>query len=462
MTAISLRFGSDGPGVAQARSALARAEWAASAYARYDRESVERIVGAVANAATAAADELAAAAVKLTGAGVVADKVAKNLACSRDLIGPRPVDLISARPSVAGGILVAQPSGIVVSVAPWASPVAAVILDVLCALTARNAVVISPHPAAADVTIAAAGLAEQAASDAGAPGGIVQCIDQPGPEALGELVADRRSAVIVAHGDLEGLALAGHGRGVLVGAGAPGVPVVVDETADLDAAASSIVASASYDNGMLPGSESVLILAESIADEMIERLRAEGVVLLDPADADRVRSVLGDGADPRSSLAGRSATEIASAAGIDAGPGARLLAVGVDHVLSENPWLRAQPALLLAIVRTPHADRAEAAARAVLRLAPSPHAAAIHSSDVEAVARFATAVTALRITVNGGSSTGAGSVAADVSAEQLVTWCQVRMPESARLEPSAVAAAVGWDRPTGPVPAYPLASNARQ
>lgn len=460
MTAISLRFGSDGPGVTQVRSVLGRAEWAACAYARYDRESVERIVLAVAGAAAAAAHELAEAALEVTGAGVLADKVAKNLACSRDLVGPRPSDVVSARASSSrGGVVVAQPAGIVVSVAPWTSPVAAVFLDVLCALTARNAVVVSPHPAAAEVSVAAARLAAQAAVDAGAPDGIVQWIDRPGPEALGELVADRRSAVIVTHGDEVGGALGGRGQAALVGAGRPGVPVVVDATADLDAAATAIVASASYDHGILPGSESVLIVAHVVADELIERLRDNGVHFLSRAEADRVQSVLGDGDDPRHTLTGRSATEIAGVAGVAADPATRVLAVGVDHVLAEDPWLRAQPAPVLAVVRTPHASEAEAAARAVLRLAGVPHAAAIHSSDTEAVARLSTVLAAPRITVNGGSSTGAASIAADVSAEQLMTWRHVQFDGSSGLDPSSVAAAIGWEHPTGRVPAYPLASN---
>src|SRR5689334_6755053 len=83
---ISVDLLTDPAGVPRARAMLQRAQWAASAFARYDRASVDRIVHAAASAAAAKAREYADWAVRETGFGVAEHKVLKNLASSTGLI----------------------------------------------------------------------------------------------------------------------------------------------------------------------------------------------------------------------------------------------------------------------------------------------------------------------------------------------------------------------------------------
>src|SRR5450755_3194483 len=66
----------------RARQMLARAHWAAGAFAGYDRASVLRIAEAVATTAHSQARRYAEWAVSETGFGVAAHKVRKNEACS--------------------------------------------------------------------------------------------------------------------------------------------------------------------------------------------------------------------------------------------------------------------------------------------------------------------------------------------------------------------------------------------
>ena len=97
----------------RAKQLLARAHWAAGAYAGYDRASVLRITEAVARAAHAQAAKYAEWAVKETGFGVAEHKVLKNQACSlgvferyrdEDLVSPRldPAAKIMSLPRPAG------------------------------------------------------------------------------------------------------------------------------------------------------------------------------------------------------------------------------------------------------------------------------------------------------------------------------------------------------------------------
>src|ERR1700680_3380117 len=82
MTAISVDLLTDPAGVPRARAMLQRAEWAARAFARYDKGAVDGIVRATAEAGAAKAREYAEWAVRETGFGVVEHKVLKNVACS--------------------------------------------------------------------------------------------------------------------------------------------------------------------------------------------------------------------------------------------------------------------------------------------------------------------------------------------------------------------------------------------
>ena len=68
--AITIEELSDPAGVPRARAMLQRAEWAARAFARYDKQAVDRIVHAAAQAGAAKAGEYAEWAVRETGFGV--------------------------------------------------------------------------------------------------------------------------------------------------------------------------------------------------------------------------------------------------------------------------------------------------------------------------------------------------------------------------------------------------------
>ena len=121
---------------------------------------------------------------------------------------------------------------------------------VILSLMTRNAVVVAPHPRAKQCSAdAARGLAE-AAVNAGAPDGIVQVIDEPSIPLVEALMADERTDVIVATGGT-GVVRAAYSSGnPALGVGPGNVPVFVDASADINAAARSIVESKAFDNSV--------------------------------------------------------------------------------------------------------------------------------------------------------------------------------------------------------------------
>ena len=129
--AISVDLLTDPAGVPRARAMLQRAQWAASAFARYDRATVDRIVHAAAAAGAAQAREYADWAVRETGFGVAEHKVIKNLASSTGLIEAYAGhDYVTPRVDPAARMVeIPRPAGVVLALTPSTNPVATVFVD---------------------------------------------------------------------------------------------------------------------------------------------------------------------------------------------------------------------------------------------------------------------------------------------------------------------------------------------
>ena len=126
--AITIEELSDPAGVPRARAMLQRAEWAARAFARYDKQAVDRVVHAAAHAGAARAREYAEWAVRETGFGVAEHKVIKNVACSTGLVETYAGhDYVTPRFDPAAKIVaVPRPAGVVLALTPSTNPVASV------------------------------------------------------------------------------------------------------------------------------------------------------------------------------------------------------------------------------------------------------------------------------------------------------------------------------------------------
>src|SRR5208282_2070867 len=152
----------------RARQMLARAHWAAGAFACYDRASVLRIAEAVATAAHEQARRYAEWAVAETGFGVVEHKIVKNEACSLGILERYAGDdYVSPRIDTAGKILsLPRPAGVILALTPSTNPVCSVFFKVILALLTRNAIVVSPHPMAQGCCADAARLLAAVATEA--------------------------------------------------------------------------------------------------------------------------------------------------------------------------------------------------------------------------------------------------------------------------------------------------------
>jgi acyl-CoA reductase-like NAD-dependent aldehyde dehydrogenase len=259
-----------------------RADWAARAYAKYDIATVNRIVDAAASALATRAQEFARDAVSETGFGVVEHKVLKNIACSTGIVETyRGQDFVSPEIDEVNKIVaIPRPAGVILALTPSTNPVATVSFKIILALMTRNSIIISPHPMAKKVCVAAAKAMAEAAVAAGAPDGIIQIVEDPSIPLINALMTDERTDVIVATGGTPVVRSAYRSGNPAIGVGPGNVPVLVDATADLAKTAARIIESKAFDNSILCTNESVVIAEEAIADKLLASFAREGAYVL--------------------------------------------------------------------------------------------------------------------------------------------------------------------------------------
>lgn len=467
--------------VAAAGHMLERARWAARAFGTYSAADVSRIVAAVAQVAHDHAGKYAEWAVRETGFGVVEHKQRKNEACSLGLVESYAgQDFVSPRPDAVRKIVeVPRPAGVVLALTPSTNPVATVYFKVLLALMTRNAVVVSPHPMAKESCADAAATLAQAAVDAGAPDGVVQCVTEPTIPLVEALMADERTNVILATGGT-GVVRSAYGSGnPAIGVGPGNVPVLVDATADLGAAAQRLVDSKAFDNSVLCTNESVLIVEDAVADRFVRELERHGAMILDEAAAERLRAYMFPAGRLNVAVVGKDAAWIAQEAGFRAGPKTRVLVAPFEVAVPEEPMTHEKLSPVLGMIRVRDAAHGIATARAIVRIAGAGHSACIHSTDPATIMDYAAAVPVLRVSVNVGNSTGASgldtnlaptmtigtgfvgrsSLGENLQPKHLVNWTRIAWNSDQAVPMPEFAGRSPWRDHPDPVPRYPVASN---
>ncbi len=393
--------------IQEARELAARAAAAQKKFAAFSQEQVDAIVEACAKAAAENAEPLARTAVEETGFGNVPDKIVKNTLAAVDvpraIRGMRTVGIL--REDREKGIVeVASPIGVVAAVIPSTNPTSTAIYKTLISIKAQNAIVLSPHPSAIKCICQAATLLERAALTAGAPEGLIQCMQHTTLDGTRELMRRPEVGVILATGGT-GLVRAAYGSGKpAYGVGPGNVPAFIERTADVRKAVADIIAGKTFDYGTICSSEQAIVVEESVREHALEECRQQGAYFLSPEEIERVaRLVFLPGSHtPNTKIVGRAATVIAGMAGIKAPHATRVLIARLDaeQVGREFPLSAEKLSPILAFYAVPNLAAGIALCRRLLEFGGLGHTCAIHSQNRAAILEFGQAALAFRVVVN--------------------------------------------------------------
>lgn len=394
---------------AQADLVLERAKWASEIFQRYDRARTMAIAEAVARAAHAKAGEYAEWAVRETGFGVAEHKKIKNEITSLPFVEHyRTWDFVTPRTDPSTKIVeLPRPAGVIFALVPSTNPIATINFKVLCALMTRNAIVLSPHPAARECGVDATKMLAAAAVAAGAPDGAIQVIEKPTIALIEEFMGSDKTDVILATGGTAMVRSAYSSSNPAIGVGPGNAPVFVDATADLKQAATYITESKAFDNSVLCTSESVLLTLEDIAKDLKRELERAGCHICSAEETAALRTYLFHERGFNVEALGRDAAWIAEKAGFRVASKTRVLVTEIELIGVDEPLSREKLCPVLAMISAKSRMQALSLSRAVLRFAGAGHSAAIHSRDAQTILDFGAMVEAYRVVVNAPCSQGA-------------------------------------------------------
>ena len=378
-------------------------------FAKFTQEQVDHIFFEAAMAANKARIPLAKMAVEETGMGVMEDKVIKNHYASEYIYhayrNTKTVGVLEEDPAF-GIKKIAEPIGLVAAVIPTTNPTSTAIFKALLCLKTRNAILISPHPRAKKCTAEAARIVYEAAVKAGAPEGIIGCIEFPSLELTGELMHE--ADIILATGG-PGMVHAAYSSGKpALGVGAGNTPVIIDETADIKLAVSSIIHSKTFDNGMICASEQSVTVLDSIYDEVRAEFARRGCYFLKGDELDQVRHTILINGALNAKIVGQSAHTIAALAGVDVPEETKILIGEVESVELSEEFAHEKLSPVLAMYHAKDFDEALDKAEKLVCDGGHGHTASlyIHPAQKEKIMKHAERMEACRIVINTPSSFG--------------------------------------------------------
>ena len=378
-------------------------------FAKFTQEQVDRIFFEAAMAANKARIPLAKMAVEETGMGVMEDKVIKNHYASEYIYhayrNTKTVGVLEEDPAF-GIKKIAEPIGLVAAVIPTTNPTSTAIFKALLCLKTRNAILISPHPRAKKCTAEAARIVYEAAVKAGAPEGIIGCIEFPSLELTGELMHE--ADIILATGG-PGMVHAAYSSGKpALGVGAGNTPVIIDESADIKLAVNSIIHSKTFDNGMICASEQSVTVLDGIYDEVRAEFERRGCYFLKGDELDKVRHTILINGALNAKIVGQSAHTIAQLAGVDVPEETKILIGEVESVELSEEFAHEKLSPVLAMYHAKDFDEALDKAEKLVCDGGHGHTASlyIHPAQKEKIMKHAERMEACRIVINTPSSFG--------------------------------------------------------
>lgn len=394
-------------------SIVARVKKAQAQYATFTQDQVDNIFFHAAVAANAARIPLAKEAVAETGMGVIEDKVIKNHFASEFIFNrfrDEKTCGIIFRDTEEGIEKIASPLGIIAGVIPTTNPTSTAIFKALLALKTRNGIIFSPHPRAKRCTVHAAKIILDAAVKAGAPEDIIGWIAEPSIEDTQGLMQHPDTALILATGG-PGMVHAAYSSGTpAIGVGSGNTPAVIDETADIPMAVSSILLSKTFDNGVICASEQSVVVVDKVYNEFKKEMLRQGAYILNNAERDQLRKYIYVEGRVNPEIIGQSAKKIGTIAKLKKVPETAKVLIGeVEKIGVDEPFSREKLSTVLAMYRAKDFDDAVEKAKKILDFGGAGHTAVLYTDEIhhQRIDTFGQAMRAGRILINMPSSQGA-------------------------------------------------------
>ena len=365
--------------------------------------------------------ELARMILEETKLGRFEDKIAKlELTATKT---PGTEDLKTEAFSGDNGLTIVEqgPFGLIGAVTPVTNPVESIINNSIGIIASGNSVVFNVHPSSKKCCAYIVKLINETIVSVGGPSNIITMVKNPTMDTMKEITVNPKVRMLLGTGG-PGLVktLLQSGKKA-IGAGAGNPPVIVDETANIENAAKSIIEGASFDNNILCIAEKEVFVVNEVADELIFNMLNNGAYMLSNSELEKIMTfaleenvngvACGCSLDTNREYhvakqwVGKDATLFLDKIGVTHNNDIKLLIceVGFDH-----PYVQIEQMMpVLPIVRVRDVD--EAIELAVKAEHGNRHTAMMHSTNIDNLTKFAKAVETTIFVKNAPSLAGVGA-----------------------------------------------------
>jgi sulfoacetaldehyde dehydrogenase len=306
----------------------------------------------------------------------------------RDALRQKSTGIVEEDP-VKGLVKYAKPAGVIASLIPMTNPALTPPVTGIYAAKARDAVIFSPHPRTRKTTTEMVDVMRSACRAVGAPEDLFQCITKPSIP-LTQHLMEVCDLTLATGGKPMVKAAYSSGRPAY-GVGAGNSSIVIDETADIEIAATNTRMSKTSDFGSGCSADGNIIIQRSIYQRMVEALQAEGGYLCNDQEKALLEKAMWDENGNRtfSTIACRP-QQTAEVAGFSIPDDRKFLMVeNQNQIGPEHKFSKEKLTTLMALYHFETFDDALDTVRAIYEVGGKGHSCGIYSHDDDHIDRLA-------------------------------------------------------------------------
>jgi sulfoacetaldehyde dehydrogenase len=383
---------------------IARSRAAQQQIEHYTQEQVDDLIRAMvwAVAKPGVAEEIAQFTVDETQLGNYDGKFLKiqrkTRATLMDIIDDQSVGVLE-EDNERNIIKIAKPMGVIGALAPSTNPEATPVIKAIHAVKGRNSIIVAPHPRAKLTNKKICDLMRDAIEKMGAPADLVIAIEIPSLDTTNELM--RQCDRVLATGG-GAMVTAAYSSGTpALGVGVGNAVITVDESADLDDAATKIHMSKTLDLAASCSSDNAVILVDAIYDDMMAKLKAKGGHLCSPEEKQQLQRTLWDEEGHlNTAIVAQPASKIASMAGLTVPSDTEFYIVLEEGWGPEYPFSGEKLSVVMALYRAADIDHAIELTNSIQSYQGQGHSCGIYSNDDRNIMKLADSTRTSRVMVN--------------------------------------------------------------
>ena len=383
---------------------IARSRAAQQQIEHYTQEQVDDLIRAMvwAVAKPGIAEEIAQFTVDETQLGNYDGKFLKiqrkTRATLMDIIDDQSVGVLE-EDNERNIIKIAKPMGVIGALAPSTNPEATPVIKAIHAVKGRNSIIVAPHPRAKLTNKKICDLMRDAIEKMGAPADLVIAIEIPSLDTTNELM--RQCDRVLATGG-GAMVTAAYSSGTpALGVGVGNAVITVDESADLDDAATKIHMSKTLDLAASCSSDNAVILVDAIYDDMMAKLKAKGGHLCSPEEKQQLQRTLWDEEGHlNTAIVAQPASKIAAMAGLTVPSDTEFYIVLEEGWGPEYPFSGEKLSVVMALYRAADIDHAIELTNSIQSYQGQGHSCSIYSNDDRNIMKLADSTRTSRVMVN--------------------------------------------------------------